>query len=72
MALKVGFWIPGMIIGGVESVFANTLDALHKHYPDIEIAVFPHAAISEQFYIDWFKQRPHITVKPFYPLSEKF
>lgn len=70
--MKVGFCIPGMTIGGVESVFANTLDALHEHHPEIEIVVFPHAALSEPFYIDWFKQRPHITVKPFYPLCEKF
>ncbi len=72
MKMKVGFCIPGMVIGGVESVFANTLDALHEHHPEIEIVVFPHAALSEPFYIDWFKQRPHITVKPFYPLCEKF
>lgn len=70
--LRVGFCIPGMVIGGVESVFANTLDALHKYYPDIEIVVFPHAALSEPFYVEWFKQRPYITVKPFYPLCEKF
>lgn len=72
MKMKVGFCIPSMIIGGVESVFANTLDALHEHHPEIEIVVFPHAALSEPFYINWFKQRPHITVKPFYPLCEKF
>ena len=70
--MKIGFCIPGMVIGGVESVFANTLDALHKYYPDIEIVVFPHAALSEPYYIDWFKARPYITVKPFYPLCERF
>ena len=70
--MKIGFCIPGMVIGGVESVFANTLDALHKYYPDIEIVVFPHAALSEPYYIDWFNKRPYITVKPFYPLCERF
>lgn len=70
--LKIGFCIPGMVIGGVESVFANTLDALHKYYPDVEIVVFPHAALSEPYYIEWFKQRPYIKVKPFYPLCERF
>lgn len=70
--MKIGFCIPGMVIGGVESVFANTLDALHKYYSDIEIVVFPHAALSEPYYIDWFDKRPYINVKPFYPLGERF
>ncbi len=72
MTVRIGFCIPDMIIGGVESVFANTLDALHEHYPNIKMTVFPHAALSEPFYIDWFQQRPYITVKPFYPLCKKF
>lgn len=71
-SMKIGFCIPGMVIGGVESVFANTLDALHKYYPDVEIVVFPHAALSELYYIEWFKTRPYIKVKPFFPLCEQF
>ncbi len=61
-----------MVIGGVETVFVNTLDALHRYYPDIDIVVLPHAALTEPYYIDWFNARPYITVKPFYPLCERF
>jgi hypothetical protein len=69
--IKIAFCIPGMVIGGVESVFANTVDALRK-YPEFEISVFPHADLSEPFYINWFQERPDLYVYPFYPLADKF
>ncbi len=68
---KVVFCIPPMTIGGVETIFGQTLQSLLKH-PDIDITIFFHMPLSEPFWIDWFAKRPEIKQVVCFPLGEKF
>lgn len=69
--MKVAFCVPNMIIGGVETVFVNTLTELLKN-KDLEIQVISHAKIREALYVDWFKAHPEIPLHVYYPLHNFF
>lgn len=69
--MKVAFCVPNMIIGGVETVFVNTLTELLKN-KDLEIQVISHAKIRETLYVDWFKAHPEIPLHVYYPLHNFF
>lgn len=60
-----------MVIGGVESVFMNTIDELSKN-PDLIITIITHAKIREPKYVDWLKTHPEIPVYVYYPLCNWF
>lgn len=69
--IKVAFCIPNMIIGGVETVFVNTIDELLKN-PDLDITIITHAKIREPLYVDWLKSHPELPVYVYYPLCNWF
>ena len=68
---KVIFCIPNMVIGGVETVFVNTINELSK-CPDLSIKIVTHAKIREPLYTDWLKTHPEIPVYVYYPLCNWF
>ncbi len=69
--IKIALFIPNMVIGGVETVFANTIDSLLEN-SNYEIYVFSHGPIAESYYINWLKNRPQIKVFTVYKLSSLF
>lgn len=69
--ISVAFCIPTMIIGGVETVFVNTIDELSK-YPDLEITILTHLKIKEPLYTKWLKNHPEIPVYVYYPMGNFF
>lgn len=69
--LRVAFCIPNMIIGGVETVFVNTIDELSKN-PDLDIKIITSAKIREPLYANWLKTHPEIPVYTYYPLCNWF
>lgn len=69
--IKVGFFIPDMIIGGVESVFIQTLEQMSAS-GNFDITVFMQNPLQEPFYIDWFKNNPDIKLITLSPLGNNF
>ena len=69
--INIAFCIPCMVIGGVETVFANTIDELSKNQ-NLNIQIITHAKIREKLYIDWLKMHPEISVHVYYPLCNWF
>lgn len=69
--LRVAFCVPNIIIGGVETVFVNTIDELVKN-PELEIQIVTHAKIREPLYVNWLKSHPEIQVYVYYPLCNWF
>lgn len=69
--IKVAFYVPNLIVGGVETVFANTMDELLKNR-DLEIIIVTHAKVREPLYVDWFKAHPELPVYVYYPLCNWF
>ena len=69
--IKVAFCIPNMIIGGVETVFVNTINELLK-YPDLDITIVTHVKIREPLYVKWLKSHPEIPVYVYYPMGNWF
>ena len=69
--IKVAFCIPNMIIGGVETVFVNTINELSK-IPDLEITIVTHVKIREPLYVKWLKSHPEIPVYVYYPMGNFF
>lgn len=70
-SFKVCFCIPNMVIGGVESVFIQTLDDISKKL-NADITVIMHTPLQEQFFIDWFNKHPHIKLYTLYPMGTTF
>lgn len=68
---KIAFCIPNMIIGGVETVFVNTINELLNE-PNLEIQIITHAKIREPLYTDWLKTHPELSVYVYYPLCNWF
>ena len=68
---KVILCIPNMVIGGVETVFVNTINELSK-CPDLSIKIVTHAKIREHLYTDWLKTHPEIPAYVYYPLCNWF
>lgn len=68
---KVAFCIPDMVIGGVETVFINTLNELVKH-DDIKITVVTHNKIREKQYAQWFTEHPGVKLIVYRPLANWF
>ena len=58
---KVVFFVSGFIVGGVETVFVNTIEALLKN-PNLEISIVTHMKLREALYADWLKSHPEIPV----------
>ncbi|MBQ8255618.1 MAG: glycosyltransferase [Alphaproteobacteria bacterium] len=71
MKTRVAFCIPDMVIGGVETVFINTLNELIRR-DDIEITVVTHNKIREKQYAQWFAEHPGIKLIVYRPLSNWF
>ena len=69
--IRVTFCIPIMIIGGVETVFVNTLNELLIN-KNLEIKIISHGKITEPLYVDWLKSHPEIPVYVYYPLHDFF
>ncbi len=69
--IKVGFFIPGFIVGGVETVFINTLEELLK-ISDLDISIVTHMKVREPLYVEWFKMHPEIPVYTYLPLGNWF
>lgn len=67
----ITFCIPNMVIGGVETVFETTIDALAKN-PDIDIRIVTHARVREPLHKQWLKSHPEIPVYVCYPLQNWF
>ena len=65
--IKVAFCIPDMVIGGVETVFVNTIEELLK-YPEFEIKIVSHTNISEPVYAEWLNNLPKVSQYVYYPL----
>lgn len=68
---KVAICIPNMIIGGVETVFVNTMNELIKN-PELDIQIITHAKVREPLYVDWFNSHSDIPVFVYYPLANLF
>lgn len=68
---KVAICIPNMIIGGVETVFVNTMNELIKN-PELDIQIITHAKVREPLYVDWFNSHSDIPVFVYYPLANWF
>lgn len=60
-----------MIIGGVETVFVNTINELSKN-PNLDIKIVTHAKIREPLYVAWLRTHPEIPVYVVYPLQNFF
>lgn len=69
--IKVAFCISDMIIGGVETVFLQTMAEILAH-DDIEISVIMRQKLREQYFIDWFKQHPQVKLYTLHPLADWF
>ncbi len=69
--IKVAFYVPSLIIGGVETVFINTIEELLKN-PKLDIIVVAHANVREPLYTEWFKLHPELPVYVYYPLCNWF
>lgn len=69
--LGVAFCIPNMVIGGVETVFVNTINELLK-YHDLEITIVTSTKIHEPLYVKWLKGHPEIPVYVYYPMGNWF
>ena len=68
---KVVFFVSGFIVGGVETVFVNTIEALLKN-PNLEISIVTHMKLREALYADWLKSHPEIPVYTYFPLGNWF
>lgn len=69
--IKVAFCIPDMIIGGVETVFIQTMAEMLAR-GDIEISVIMRQKLREQYFIDWFNQHPQVKLYTLHPLADWF
>ena len=69
--MKIAFIIPGLGIGGVETVFINLLSAMEQ-YSDAEIYVFSHNKITEPIYKEFFEQHKNIKLCIYYPSAKLF
>ncbi len=69
--VKVAFCVPNMIIGGVETVFFNTINELAKN-PKLDVIIITHAQIREPLYANWLKSYPKKSVYVYYPLCNWF
>lgn len=69
--IKVAICIPNMIIGGVETVFVNTMNELIKN-PELDIHIITHAKVQEPLYVDWFNSHSNIPVFVYFPLANWF
>ncbi len=67
----IAFCIPTMIIGGVETVFINTVEQLLKN-KNIKISIITHAYIREPVHIKWLELHPEISVYTMFPLCNWF
>lgn len=67
----IGFVIPRLFIGGVETVMGNTIDAMMQ-YTDYKIIVFTHSPIFEPYWQKFFADRPNVKLYSILPLNEKF
>ncbi len=56
---NIVFFIPKMIVGGVESVLLRTLEELGKR-DDVTLSVFLHTPLAEPYFIEWFRQHKNI------------
>lgn len=69
--IKVAFFVPELIVGGVATVFASTIDLLLKN-KDFDICIFTHAKINDPYYIQWIKNHPQIKIFSVYKLNSFF
>lgn len=69
--INITFCIPQMIIGGVETVFFETLNELITD-PDLNIKIITHAPTQEPLYINWLQAHPEIQTYYYYPLYNTF
>lgn len=65
--IKVVFCIPDMVIGGVETVFKNTLESLLKN-PNLDVSILTHTKIREPLHLAWLKDYSNVKIHVYYPL----
>lgn len=65
------FCIPNMVLGGVETVFVNTINELLQE-KSLNITILTHAKIREKIYLNWLRSVPQINVLTYYPLCNWF
>lgn len=68
---KIAFCIPNMVIGGLETVFINTLTEMAKN-KDFDITVIMHQTRIDPVYRQWFAAHPDIHVQIMYPWAVFF
>lgn len=69
--IKVCFFVSDFTVGGVETIFINTMEELLKN-PNLDISVVTHMKLRETLYTDWFKAHPEIPVYTYFPLGNWF
>lgn len=67
----IAFCIPKMVIGGVDFVFARTLDALVKT-GKYDITVIFSMPLREPYFIEWFREHPQIKTLSVFPYGNLF
>jgi glycosyltransferase involved in cell wall biosynthesis len=70
-SIKVVFFVPNFVVGGVENVFVNTLNELLKG-TNLDISIVTHIKVREPLYVDWLKSHPEIHVYTYFPLGHWF
>ena len=68
--IKLVFCIPDMIIGGVETVFVNTINELLKY--GFDISIITHRKITEPLYVKWLSELKDVSVYTEFPWSDFF
>ena len=68
--IKLVFCIPDMIIGGVETVFVNTINELLKY--GFDISIITHRKITEPLYVKWLSELKGVSVYTEFPWSDFF
>jgi glycosyltransferase involved in cell wall biosynthesis len=68
--IKLVFCIPDMVIGGVETVFVNTVDSLLKS--GFYISIVTHRKIQEPLYLRWLDGLDNVDLYTEFPLMDFF
>lgn len=69
--LKVAFCIPNMVIGGLETVFINTLTEMVKN-PELDITVIMAQTRIDPSHRQWFDAHPDVHIQILYPHAVLF
>ena len=68
--IKLVFCIPDMIVGGMETVFVNTINELLKY--GFDISIITHRKITEPLYVKWLSELKGLSVYTEFSWSDCF